>query len=147
MAKPDTKTGNRLLTRADECLRYPRCEGTRSRRLERRRLRALVDADLAVADRLHADDFQLITPAGDSLLKEEYLQHVASGEVDYLVWDPEQIDVRVHDDAACLRYRSTITIIVGGQELGPAQYWHTDFYEKRRDGWQVVWSQATGIVA
>jgi hypothetical protein len=88
----------------------------------------------------------LITPSGDSFSKEEYLQHVASGEIDYVVWDPEEIDVRVRDGVACLRYRSTIKIIVGGRESGCDRYWHTDFYEKRRDGWQVVWSQATRIV-
>jgi hypothetical protein len=115
--------------------------------VERRRLRAFVDSNLAVARQLHADDFQLITPSGDSLSKEEYLQLVASGEIDYVVWDPEEIDARVRDDAACLRYRSTIRIVVGGQESGSDRYWHTDFYEKRGDGWQVVWSQATRIVA
>jgi uncharacterized protein DUF4440 len=114
--------------------------------IERRRLRALVDGDLPVADQLHADDFQLITPSGESVSKEEYLQRVASGEIDYLVWDPEEIDAHIRDDAACLRYRSTIKIIVDGQELGPERYWHTDFYEKRGDRWQVVWSQATRIV-
>ena len=87
--------------------------------LERRRLRALVEADLALADQLHADDFQLITPSGDSLSKESYLEQLASGEVDCLVWEPENIEARVHGDAACLRYRSTIEIIVGGRELGP----------------------------
>ena len=115
--------------------------------VERRRLRALVDADVALADRLHADDFKLVTPSGDSLSKAEYLQRVASGEIDYLVWEPGEIDARVHDDSACLRYRSTIRIKVGGQESGPAEYWHTDFYEKHGAGWQVVWSQATRIVA
>ena len=51
----------------------------------------------------------------------------------------------MHDDAACLRYRSTIEIIVDGRELGLGHFWHTDFYEKRGDRWQVVWSQATAI--
>jgi hypothetical protein len=111
--------------------------------VERRRLRALVDADLTVAHELHAPDFQLITPSGDSLTKDEYLQGISSGEINYVRWDPEQIEARVHDDAACLRYRSTIEIIVGGRELGPGRYWHTDYYEKRGDRWQVVWSQAT----
>jgi hypothetical protein len=115
--------------------------------IERRRLRALVDADLAVADELHADDFQLITPSGESVSKQEYLRGVASGDIDYLVWDPEEIDARVHRDAACLRYRSTIKISVRGHESSPRRYWHTDFYEKRGDSWQVVWSQATGIIA
>jgi hypothetical protein len=115
--------------------------------LERSRLRALVDADLTMADQLHADDVQLITPSGDSLSKEEYLRRVVSGEIDYVVWDPEQIDVRVHDEAACLRYRSTIKIVVGGREIGPGRFWHTDFYEKRGERWQVVWSQATETAA
>jgi uncharacterized protein DUF4440 len=87
--------------------------------IERRRLRALVDGDLPVADQLHADDFQLITPSGESVSKEEYLQRVASGEIDYLVWDPEEIDAHIRDDAACLRYRSTIKIIVDGRSSDP----------------------------
>ena len=111
--------------------------------IERARLRALVNADLALAGQVHAEDFQLITPGGDSLSKEDYLQSIASGEVDYLVWEPEEIASLVHEDSACLRYRSTIKIVVGGQENGPARYWHTDFYEKRAGRWQVVWSQAT----
>ena len=112
--------------------------------VERRRLRSLVDADIALADELHADDFQLITPTGDSLSKEDYLQGIASGEIDYVVWEPEEIDARIHDDSGCVRYRSTIKIVVGGRQLDPGRYWHTDFYEKRGDRWQVVWSQATG---
>ncbi len=36
------------------------------RAIERERLRALVDVDLEVAERLHADDFQLINPGGGS---------------------------------------------------------------------------------
>ncbi len=111
--------------------------------VERRRLRALVDVDLVAADELHAHDFQLITPGGDSLSKDEYLGAVASGEVDYLLWEPEEIDVRVHDDAGCLRYRSTIKAVVGGNESAPGRFWHTDFYEKRNGRWEVVWSQAT----
>jgi hypothetical protein len=88
--------------------------------VERRRLRALVDADLAVADQLHADDFQLITPSGGSLSKEEYLQGVASGEVNYLVWDPGE-STRASLVTRGLRYRSTIKIIVDGHESGPSR--------------------------
>jgi uncharacterized protein DUF4440 len=111
--------------------------------VERQRLRALVDADLTAADQLHADEFQLITPGGDSLTKEEYLAGIASGEIDYVMWEPEQIEERVCGDAGCLRYRSMIEIIVGGHELGRTRCWHTDYYEKRGESWQIVWSQAT----
>jgi Domain of unknown function (DUF4440) len=111
--------------------------------VERRRLRALVDADLVTADELHSDDFQLITPGGASLSKGEYLGAIASGSVNYLLLEPEAIDVRVHRDAGCLRYRSTIHIVFDGREHGPDRFWHTDYYERRDGRWRVVWSQAT----
>ena len=115
--------------------------------LERRRLRALVDVDLDVANELHADDFQLITPAGTVYSKDEYLHGVASGDIDYLVWDPEEIQSLVRGDAGCLRYRSTIHMRFRGHEAPPAHYWHTDYYEKRAGVWQVVWSHATEVAA
>jgi Domain of unknown function (DUF4440) len=113
------------------------------RDIERQRLRALVEADMDVARRLHADDFQLITPFGDSLSKEEYLGTVESGDIDYVVWKPDAIDVRLSGDMAVLRYSSHIEIIVQGRRLPPGNYWHTDYYEKRNGRWQDVWSQAT----
>ncbi len=113
------------------------------RDIERQRLRALVEADMDVARRLHAEDFQLITPFGDALSKEEYLGTVASGDIDYVVWKPDAIDVRLSGDMAVLRYSSHIEIVVQGRRLPPGNYWHTDYYEKRNGRWQDVWSQAT----
>jgi len=113
------------------------------RDIERQRLRALVEADMDVARRLHADDFQLITPFGDALSKDEYLGTVESGDIDYVVWKPDAIDVRLSGDMAVLRYSSHIEIIVQGRRLPPGDYWHTDYYEKRNGRWQDVWSQAT----
>ena len=110
------------------------------------RLRALVDADLSVADGLHAPDFQLVTPSGATYTKEEYLGAIASGEVDYRVWEPLEIDVRRSGEAGCLRYHSNLDIVVGGHRTGPRRYWHTDYYERRDGRWQVIWSQATEIV-
>ena len=113
------------------------------RDIEHQRLRALVEADMDVARQLHADDFQLITPFGDTLSKEEYLGTVASGDIDYVVWKPDTIDVRLSGDTAVLRYSSHIEIVVGGRRIPPGDYWHTDYYEKRNGRWQDVWSQAT----
>jgi len=115
------------------------------RATERERLRALVEANMDVARQLHADDFQLISPAGASISKEQYLGGIASGEIDYLVWKPESIDVRLHGQMAIIRYQSQLEIIVGGQKVPLRRYWHTDSYEKRDGRWQVVWSQATEI--
>ena len=113
------------------------------RSTERTRLRALVDGDIETARPLHADDFQLITPLGDSLTKEQYLGAIDSGIVDYLVWDPETIEVRLYGSTAVIRYQAQIEVITQGQKTSLRRYWHTDLYEQREGQWQVVWSQAT----
>lgn len=123
----------------------PQVEADLIRATERERLRALVEANMEVARQLHADDFQLINPRGGSLSKEQYLGGIASGQLDYLVWEPESIEVRLYGEAAVIRYQSQLEIVVQGQKVPRQRYWHTDTYEKRNGRWQVVWSQATGI--
>src|SRR5690606_10557164 len=116
------------------------------REVELMRLRSLVAADMAVADRLHADDFQLINPFGATLTKAEYLGGIASGAIDYLTWEPvDEIEVLFQGESAVVRYRAHLQIAVSGQPLPAAQFWHTDAYELRDGQWQVVWSQATEI--
>ncbi len=115
------------------------------RATERDRLRALVAGDSARASQLHADDFQLINPAGGAFSKQQYMRGIGSGQIDYLYWEPDSIAVRVYNDAAVIRYRSQLEIVVQGRHIPRQAYWHTDLYERRRGQWQVVWSQATGI--
>jgi hypothetical protein len=108
-------------------------------------LHALVAADFEAADQLHADDFQLITPGGNALSKVDYLGAVASGAIDYQVWEPDSpIEVRLYGLGAVIRYRSRIEGVFGGRKIS-GHYWHTDSYEQRNERWQVVWSQATEI--
>jgi hypothetical protein len=114
------------------------------RQLERERLRALVEADVQRDRELHAEVFQLVNPRGETLTKDQYLGGIESGRLDYLLWEPvSHIAVRLHGDAAVIRYRSRLEIVVDGQRVPEAQYWHTDSYEKHAGKWQVVWSQAT----
>ncbi len=115
------------------------------RATERKRLRALVEADMATAGALHADDFQLINPGGGALSKEQYLGGIASGDIHYHLWEPESIAVRVQGQMAILRYQAQLEISVNGQRAPLRRYWHTDSYELRDGRWQVVWSQATEI--
>ena len=112
---------------------------------ERMRVRALVEADVGRARQLHADDFQLINPLGGLLSKEQDLGGIASGELDYLVWEPDSIAVRLYGEAAVIRYPSQLEIVVQGRHVSRRRYWHIDLYEKRDGQWQVVWSQATEI--
>jgi hypothetical protein len=51
------------------------------RETEQARLRALVGADLEAAGPLHAADYQLITPRGVALSRDEYVGLVAAGEL------------------------------------------------------------------
>ena len=120
-------------------------EANHLRATERERLRALVEADVARARQLHADDFQLINPLGGELSKEQYLEGIGSGQLDYLFWEPDSIAVRLYGDAAVIRYRSQLEIVVQGSHVPRQRYWHTDIYERREGQWQVVWSQATRI--
>ena len=115
------------------------------RATERDRLHALVAGDSARASQLHAEDFQLINPAGGVVSKQQYMAGIGSGQIDYLYWEPDSIAVRVYHDAAVIRYRSQLEIVVQGRHIPRQAYWHTDLYERRQGRWQVVWSQATGI--
>ncbi|MFE7721582.1 nuclear transport factor 2 family protein [Nocardia rhizosphaerihabitans] len=115
------------------------------RATERSRLAALVEADIATAAIHHGTEFQLITPIGAALNRDEYLGAVGDGHIDYLVWEPGPISVRLHGDAACLRYQADLEVVFGGHPLPRARYWHTDLYEFLDGRWQVVWSQATQI--
>ena len=115
------------------------------RETERARLRAHVAKDVKTAEQLHADDFQLISPGGGTHSKTQYLDAVASGAIDYRVWEPDgPIEVRLYGDGAVIRYRAHIEIVLASGQQS-ARTWHTDVYEKRDGRWQVVWSQATVI--
>ena len=85
------------------------------RELERRRLRSLVEVDLAAAEELHTPDFELVNPGGSTWSREKYLGGIASGDIDYRRFEPvSDIDVMVDGDLAVLRYRSAIDISVTG---------------------------------
>lgn len=117
----------------------------RLRAIERARLRSLVDADMATARRLHADDFELINPVGGTLSKEQYLKDIASGELDYLEWEPGEIRVRFYRDSAVIRYQAQLRVSVKGRAGRPVTFWHTDLYERRNGQWQIVSAHATQI--
>jgi hypothetical protein len=111
--------------------------------LERARLRALVEHDLDTADALHSDDYELITPGGVVLSRAAYLDAIAAGDLRYDVFEPSgPIRARVHEDSAIVRYRARVDVTwEGGSDV--AELWHTDYWERRDERWQAVWSHAT----
>ena len=116
--------------------------------VERERLRALVDRDMLAAERLHASDYQLVTPNGTTRTRSSYLSDVESTRLEYLVFEPEsEISVRSSGDLVILRYIARIVLSVGIADELEFRAWHTDVYENRDGQWVAVWSQATTIAA
>lgn len=116
------------------------------RDLERRRLRSLSEPDLNAATALHADDYQLIPPGGHPISKADYLGAIANRDLVYEAFEAaSEIAVRTYRDAAVVRYRARIEVVMSSGERDSGLFWHTDVYERRDGQWQAVWSQATRI--
>ena len=121
-------------------------ESEELRTIERERLAAFVATDIPTLQRLHANDFQLVNPAGQELNRDDYLNGVAQGFIQYKAWEPEsRIQVYVYGEVAILRYRATVELAVQGEAQPVQHFWQIEVYEKRRDGWQAVYSQSTRI--
>jgi hypothetical protein len=113
---------------------------------ERERLRSLVHADMEAAGALHAEDYQLITPRGYAMSKQEYLGRIASGGLRYRVFEPvSDMAVRGSADVALVRYQARISVAEDDGAESLITCWHTDCYEWQDERWQAVWSQATAI--
>lgn len=112
------------------------------RALERRRTQALVDRDLPLIERLHANDYQLITPAGRVFSRARYLAAIAEAPF-YAGWTHDAMQVRLTPGMALLRYAATITFPSGKV----VRCWHTDSYELIGGDWLAMWSQATQLPA
>lgn len=114
--------------------------------LERQRLVALVEADMDVVERLHADDFELVPPPGVLLDRDELVGMVASGELDFHELEPRSdIEVRVTGSSAVVWYRSVIEVDVVGHGRLDHDAWHLFLYEKRHGRWQVVREHTTAV--
>ncbi len=111
------------------------------RALEQRRTAALVAQDMALAEQLHAPDYQLITPAGKTFDRASYLAAIASGELRYVRWEHERIKVRLSPGMAIVRYKAKLQFDSGTV----VACWHSDSYEPCAGRWQAVWSHATAI--
>ena len=115
------------------------------RELEKSRIQALITRNVELLWKLHAPDYQLITPTGRSFSRERYLSEIESGSLRYLRWDSGPMDVRASEQMAIVRYQAILELDSGDGRGTPFQCWHTDSYEMKAEGWQAVWSQATTI--
>lgn len=115
--------------------------------LERARLRAIVDVDLAILDDLLHADFTLCTPSGDVWDRSTYLDGLRDGSINYSRFEPtSDIEVQAAESLAVVRYLSAIDIVTPGGG-GHLECWHLDVYVRDDTGaWRCKWSQATDTV-
>jgi len=116
--------------------------------VERQRLRAIVDADPAMLEKVHARDFLLCTPSGIVWDRAHYLSGLVDGTIRYLRFEPQgDIEWIEADGIGAVRYRSVIDISIEGRPPGHLECWHLDVFQRDGEGmWQCRWSQATDTV-
>jgi hypothetical protein len=113
--------------------------------IEQAREQALVGADTTAAGKFMADDFELVNPAGTKLSRDDYLDAVKAGIIDYLVFEPASpIAIDRFGDAAVLRFQVSFDLRVAGLRL-THQGWLTEVYKLTNGRWQIVWEQATPV--
>jgi hypothetical protein len=102
--------------------------------------------DMATAEPLHHENYELISPGGHRHTKTSYLADVASKRLEYLAFEPASpVAVRATADLVVLRYIARIRLCVGIADEVKFRAWHTDHYERHGNQWQVVWPQATSL--
>ena len=110
------------------------------RALEVKRTKALVARDMPAIERLHASDYELISPPGRVMTLERYMSLIAA-EPFYAKWEHGAMRVRLSEGMAAVRYHAGITFPSGKV----VDCWHTDVYELQAGCWKAVWSQATQL--
>jgi Domain of unknown function (DUF4440) len=113
--------------------------------LERREQRAAVNGDSRDLAEVLAPEVQMVTPDGDELTKEEYLDAVGFGDLDYTVFKPvTPMEVRIDGGQAVVTFTSQLEVSADGLHV-EHHAWHTVVYKEREGRWQMVWSQTTAI--
>ena len=78
-------------------------------------------------------------------MRDRYLRAIEDGDLRYVQWKPDAIDVRASARMAIVRYQAVLELDSGNGSGTPFKLWHTDSYELRGNLWLAVWSQATAI--
>jgi ketosteroid isomerase-like protein len=111
-------------------------------RLNRAAAEMQVRKDVAVADRLLADDYLFLQADGNVSNKAQNLAVLRDPAFACTAFTTEDVVVRVLGDAAVITGRAIMRATYGGQDVG-GEFLYTDVWAKRSGRWQTVVSQAT----
>ena len=115
-------------------------------KMEQKRLRAVIEADMPTLNAIYADDFFYNTSSGPSLTKSEYLPRYASGELKVNAVDSEARDIRIYDNTALVTGIAHVTLTTKG-ETKTVHLRYLNVWVKRAKGWQLVARQGTNLPA
>ena len=100
--------------------------------------------DLAMLDRLMADEYILTDPLGNVRSKAESLSALETNEVNFESTESDDVKVRINGDTAVVTGRSRFRGRYKGWSM-TGQYQYTDVLVKRRGVWQAVGSHITAL--
>jgi len=115
-------------------------------KMEQKRLRAVIEADMPTLNAIYADDFFYNTSSGPSLTKSEYLPRYASGELKVNAVDSEARDIRIYDNTALVTGIAHVTLTTKG-ETKTIHLRYLNVWVKRANGWVLVARQGTNLPA
>ena len=115
-------------------------------KMEQKRIRAIIEADMPTLYAIYADDFFYNTSSGPSLTKSEYLPRYASGELKINAADSEARDIRVYDNTALVTGIVHVNATIKG-ETKTLHLRYLNVWMKRANGWVLVARQGTNLPA
>ena len=115
-------------------------------KMEQKRLRAVIEADMPTLNAIYADDFFYNTSSGPSLTKSEYLPRYASGELKVNAVDSEARNIRIYDNTALVTGIAHVTLTTKG-ETKTVHLRYLNVWVKRANGWVLVARQGTNLPA
>ncbi|MBA3961150.1 MAG: nuclear transport factor 2 family protein [Chthoniobacterales bacterium] len=108
------------------------------------RIQARTHGDTQVLGRIYADDYTLITAEGALRTKEDQINEIRAGQLQFKPVETLEKSVRLYDNAAIVLARERSTIIRNGQDIG-GDFRVNRVYVKRDGQWQLVLTHATRV--
>jgi ketosteroid isomerase-like protein len=106
---------------------------------------AIMRRDMAMLEKIWADDYVFVNAAGDVLTKTDRLANIKSGAttLDSIKQD-ENVTIRVYQNSAVTTSRVTLKGQYSGQPIS-GDYRSTLVWVKGSEGWQLVSNQLTAL--